>query len=120
MAKRKVKINSTLIGRSHFGHDKFKDLSNEEILFMIENQIIEQFGKRPLFIHDKENVSFEGQKYPEFYAAGWFISEEPVIDTDGVGSELVVVAHGEDMGSAKSSMMRAISMVEWDKFAKNI
>jgi len=32
----------------------------------------------------------------------------------------VVVAHGEDMGSAKSSMMRAISMVEWDKFAKNI
>jgi hypothetical protein len=120
VTNRKVKISLTLVGRSHFGYDKFKDLSNEEILFMIENQIIDQFGKRPLFIHDKESVSFEAQKYPKFYAAGWFVSEEPVTDTDGIGSELVVVAHGEDMKTARLSMMRAVSMVKWNKFAKNI
>jgi len=120
VANRKVKISLVLIGKSHFGRDKFKDLSNEEILFMIEDQVINQFGQRPLFIQDKESVSFEGQKYPKFYAAGWFISDDPIADTNGNASELVVIAHGEDMKLARSSMMKAVSMVEWDKFARNI
>lgn len=120
MKNRKVKISLTLVGRSHFGYNKFEDLSNKEILFMIESQIIEQFGKRPLFVHDKKNVSLAGQKYPQFYAAGWFVSDDPVVKTSKVGSELVVIAHGDNMESARSSMMRAVSTVDWDNLAKNI
>jgi hypothetical protein len=120
VGNRKVKISLTLVGRSHFGHNKFKDFSNEEILFMVESQIVEQFGKRPLFIHDKKNVSRENYDYPKFYAAGWFVSDDPVTDTEAIGSELVVVAHGDDMKSARDTMMRAISTVDWDNLAKNI
>jgi hypothetical protein len=120
VGNRKVKINATLIGRSRFGYDGFKDLSNEQILFMIEDQIKDQFGKRPLFISDKDNVTFETREYPQFYAAGWLVSDSPILETGGKGSELVVVAHGEDMGSAKSAMIRAVSMIKWDDLAKNI
>lgn len=117
--ERKVKISLTLVGKSRYGSDNFKDLSNEEILLMIENQITEQFGARPIFVHNRKKVSSDFQ-YPEFYAAGWFVSDDPISNTNGVGSELVVVAHGENMKSAKSSMMQAISTVDWDKLAKNI
>ncbi|MHA2280295.1 MAG: hypothetical protein ACXAC5_05550 [Promethearchaeota archaeon] len=120
MGNRKVKISLTLVGRSNFNYDKFKDFSNEDVLFLVESQVVEQFGKRPIFISDKKNVTFEGREYPPFYAAGWFISDNPITETDGNGSELVVIAHGEDMKSAKDAMMRAISTVEWDNLARNI
>ena len=59
-------------------------------------------------------------QYPSFYAAGWFTSEEPVSKTNGNGSELVVIAHGNNMQSARSAMMRAVSTIDWDNLAKNI
>ena len=120
MGNRKVKISLTLVGRTHFGYNKFKDLSNEEILFMVESQIIEQFGKRPLFVSDKKNVSIPNISYPLFYAAGWFVSDDPILETEGTCSELVIVTHGEDMKSARDAMMRTASMVDWDNLAKNV
>lgn len=117
---RKVKISLILIGKSHYNYNKSKELNNEEILSMIENQIVKQFGERPLFVVDRESITFDANSYPKFYAAGWFTSDDPITDTSGIASELVIVAHGEDMKTARTSLMNAVPSIHWDNFAKNI
>lgn len=117
---RKVKISLILIGKSRFNYNKSKESNNEEILSMIENQVVEQFGERPLFVVDRESVALDINSYPKFYAAGWFISDDPITDTSGVASELIVIAHGENMKTARASLMDAVSSIQWDNFAKNI
>jgi len=119
MSNRKVKINFTLVGKSFRNLKEIKDVSNLEIFYAVESQIVNQFGNRCLYISDKKQV-IDGGQYPACYAAGWFISNDPIFDTKANGSELVVVAHGEDMQSAQTAMMKAVEKVNWDNLAKNI
>ena len=117
---RKVQINSTLVARTYHSFNEVKDFSNESILYLVESQINFHFGKRPLLISDRELVLINRRKYPQFYAAGWFVSNEPRDETNKNGSELVVVAHGEDMKSAKEAMIRAAENSDWNNLAGNI
>ena len=120
MSSRKVQINSTLVAKTYDSFDKIKDFSNESVLYLVESQVNFHFGKRPLFISDKELVLIERRKYPQFYAAGWFVSNKPTDDSNKSGSELVVIAHGEDMKSAKEAMIRAAENSDWNNLAANI
>jgi len=56
--------------------------------------------------------------YPEFYAAGWFVSNRPV--EAGAGSELVVVAHGDSIEEAQREVMRAVEKANWNYLARDI
>lgn len=121
MSNRKVRVNVTLVGKARPKFKSLKDLTNKEIFYWMESQVLDQFGsERPLFICDEEMVLIEGRKYPEFYSAGWFVSDDPVSGTEGIGSELVVVAHGDSMKSAQEAVMAAIGNTSWDNLAKNI
>ena len=120
MSSRKVQINSTLVAKTYGSFDSIKDFSNEAVLYLVESQVNFHFGDRPLLISDKELVLIERRKYPQFYAAGWFVSTESIDRSDKSGSELVVIAHGEDMKAARDSMIRAAENSDWNNLARNI
>jgi len=118
--KRKVRINLILVGKTIPDYKPLKELSNQEVFYWVESQVLSQFGKqRPVYVSDEDRL-FGPQRYPNFYAAGWFISDDPIKDTEGNGSELVVVTHGESMKAAQTSMMIAVGNSDWDDLAKNI
>lgn len=119
MSKRKVKLHFSLVGKTRSSLLS-KEFGNSGVLESVEDQIKSQFGERPVFISDRERVILEGRQYPEYYAAGWFISQSPLTDTDGVGSELVVVAHGENMADARANVMSAIEKSSWESLARNL
>jgi hypothetical protein len=52
-------------------------------------------------------------KYPEFYAAGWFVDVN-------CESELVVVSHGDTMQEATNSMMEAVKLLDWNDLSATI
>ena len=116
---RKVKIDLILVGRSYRNIKELGEFNNLDFLYTVQDQVGEQFGRRALYMVD-ETLILNKSNYPEFYAAGWFTSDQPVVDTDGKGSELVVVAHGDTMDSARSAMMKAVEYVSWDELAANI
>jgi len=69
---------------------------------------------------DVEDILPEYRPYPEYFAAGWFISQNVVGESEGIGSELVLVSHGNSLESAKNSLMIALSNTSWDVYAANI
>lgn len=118
MSKRQVKLHFTLTGKTRSAF-LATDFGNSGVLESIEDEIKSQFGNRPMFISDREQVSSDSRQYPEYYAAGWFLSQAPLTDTDGIGSELVVVAHGESMADARANVMSAVENSSWESQAKN-
>ena len=121
MSNRKVRINFTLVGKACPDFKPIKDISNKEIFYWIESKVQDHFGKeRPLFFIEEKSLLMEARRYPGFYSAGWFVSDDPITDSEGVGSELVVIAHGESMKTAQSAMMIAVGNTDWDNLAKNI
>lgn len=117
---RKVTINLTLVGRTYRNAKELEEFSKLEIFLGIQEQIKDQFGERAILMSDEDSVTFGKSKYPEFYAAGWFISDQPTLDNEGAGSELVVVAHGNSMEVAKEAMMKSVAYANWDELAANI
>jgi hypothetical protein len=118
--KRKVRINMILVSRLYMNFKEIQDISNRDMLEFVKNQISSHFGERPIKISDESILTLIGHRYPEFYAAGWFISDDPITNTDGKGSELVIVAHGDSMKAAQKAMMLGVEMASWDSVAKNI
>ena len=118
--KRQVNLNFTLTGKTRASF-LAKEFGNRDILESVEDQIKDSFGDaRAIFVFDKERVMAAGRLYPDFYAAGWFVSRAPKADTDGKGSELVVIAHGKNMAEAKANMMLAVENSDWETLAKNL
>jgi len=118
--RRQVRLHFSLAGRAHspFLSD---DFGNADILESVTDQIKYHFGvSRPFYIFDREIVTLKNRLYPDFYVAGWFVSDLPLTHTTGPGSELVVVAHGDSMAAARASMMVAIENSNWESLAKNI
>lgn len=117
---RKVKMDFILVGRSYRNSKELEEFNSIDFLYHVQNQIKSHFGYRAVYISDEIRVSMNNLKYPEFYAAGWFISDQPIADTQGKGSELVIVSHGDSMKSAKNSMIKTVEYVKWDELAINI
>lgn len=117
MSNRKVSVNFTLVGKSR---PKESELSNTELYYLVESKITEQFGNRPVLIQNEEALTSELRRFPDYYAAGWFVSNSPITGTSGAGSELLVVAYGSSMISAQAMMMDAVSNSDWDSLAKNV
>ena len=112
-------INLSLAGKTYRSIKDILDLDNSKILQSVLDCVGFQFGEEAIYISDGAAVSINNLPYPEYYAAGWFVSNEPITDTDGKGSHLVVVSHGDSMKAAKEAMMKAITYAEWDDLAVN-
>ena len=114
MTTRMVSMPFVLVGRSYtkLGTDR----TGTEKKYTAQGQIEQQFGDRPFIVVDAIHSE---ERRPEFYAAGWMISNATV-DGEKGDSELVVIAHGNSMLSAKNAMLKATSDVGWDKLARDL
>ena len=115
-----VKLHFRLTGRtSDHKEEQFGalgiDWTNQNTLQSVKDSVAEYFGNRALMVCNEPFLLSPGRTYPKFYAAGWFISDEP----DNM-SELVVIAHGESMEEANTSMMECIKVVDWDEVSVRI
>lgn len=114
---RQVSLNFSLVGKtnqfvSQFPKAERDNILNDVILDMVKEQVNFHFGDRACVVHNEAALGFAG-RYPEYYAAGWFVSE----DSPGHGSDLVVIAHGESMKSARNEMMEAVRVTDWEELA---
>ena len=108
-----VKINHTLVGRTGRGKKEADDRTNSERLDGVLKMIKGQFGDRPLFILDGNLLIEETRKYPYFFAAGWFLSEDKK-------SELVIVGHGSSLANAQEYMLNSAKNVDWESLSRNV
>lgn len=114
---RKVRLTFTLVGKSEIWKRKLspeilQHATNEDTLLYVEEVVANRFGKRALFVANKDMLNYG--TYPKYYAAGWFISEE---DNP---SELVVLDHGETMELATKAMLNSVRNIDWDEVAISI
>ena len=116
---RRVKIYSTLVGRSNawkrnMPKETQVEFGSAATLSYVRDLVVEQFGERALVIVNEKTLESDKLTYPEFYSAGWFVSEgeDPL--------ELVVVDHGKTMEAATNAMMESVKLVNWDLLAARI
>ena len=116
----RVKLHLTLVGKSNSWKRNMPkgmspaEFTNEDTLSFVRDTVADQFGDRALFIVNEHLLSEEARVYPEYYAAGWFVSE------DGERTELVVVDHGSTMEAATKAMMESVKVIDWDSFSARI
>ena len=116
---RKVHLNFTLVGKTRDGVTLVpSDWGNKGWLENVTRIVAGRFGERALFVADEARILHNSRAYPDFYAAGWFISNEAV--ESGNGSELVVIAHGSSMARAHEAMMTEVKNIDWLARAKDI
>lgn len=120
MEKRQVKLDIILAGKCAKSTHNMLNWDAAAIHECMVQQVKEQFEQSPIFLPPKVLAAANLNTYPEFYAAGWFISDQPLTDTEGKLSELVVVAHGKSLKEARTNMLKETSNVSWDEFAKNV
>lgn len=119
--KRRVQVHFMLVGRSHKEKKNVSHMNNRQTHACVLNQIQDHFGDRPIHFNNKYlQLTDEYSNYPEFYAAGWFVSLDPIKDQSGFGSELVIMAHGNSIKDAKRNLMSNIAGTPWDDLARNI
>lgn len=116
---KQVRLNFSLVGKTNqflkqFPKTEIDNVLNEVVLDMVKEQVNFHFGNRACFVHDQATLELSG-KYPEYYAAGWFVSE----DSPGHGTDLVVIGHGESMKSAQQAVMDAVRSTDWDSLASS-
>lgn len=117
---RKVSLRLSLVGRSDNGYRvKDVDWTNEEQLETVKSIVGDYFGNRALLIQNEDFIKVSKGEYPEYYCAGWFLSETGVDDSNK-SSELVVLAHGKSMESARKAMMDTVRSTDWNAHAVNI
>lgn len=114
----KVKINYTLIGRAHKRKKEVDERTNAERLDDVLKVVKGQFGDRPVYVLDGNSLAEEKRKYPEYFAAGWFLGEG--LASAQNTSELVVVGHGNSMEDARKFLMNAVKTVDWQNLAKDV
>ena len=108
----KVKLQFTLVGKSEAwkrGLSKHEniDFNNRANLDAIIDIVAEYFGNRALVVEREEMLVDDAIKYPEYYSAGWFISEDDA-------REIVIISHGDTMANANKSMLAAVGSVDWE------
>jgi len=117
---RKVRLQFTLAGQSAIfmrGMPKHtaSEIKNSEIFDYVRGVVANRFGDRAIHMVDEKSLKFNPTKYPKYFSAGWFVSD----DAENV-SELVVVAHSDNFEHANRKMMDAVCNVEWDLLAVNV
>lgn len=115
---RQVTLQFTLVGNTRF-EGMPKDYTNQDKLLRVKDTVLHQFGDRPIAFVDEFYLNQESIRYPSYFIAGWFISKESLAGSN-VGSELVLIAHGNSMKNARDNLMNGIRNIEWDKNANDI
>ena len=92
---------------------KNTDLSNSDQLDKVMRVIDFHFGRRPYVVYNKNRLMAD-QSYPNCYAAGWYLSVGP--DT----SELVVIAHGNDLKDAQANLDFAVKHTDWQECSQKV
>lgn len=119
---RKVKYSFILVGKT--AKKKIKDnghfYTNAELLELVKEDVRNQFGDRATFVVNAPSISNDVNKYPNFYAATWLVSDDPVDGDVGVGSELVLIDHANTMEAARKSLFDTVKSIEWDTLASTI
>ncbi len=115
----KVKLSFTLVGKSNIWKRNIPkgvqlESSNADTLAFVRDTVVDQFGGRALVIVNEHRLVNDAYPYPEYYAAGWFISE------GDEQYELVVVDHGDTMEAATKAMMNSVKVVDWNNFSMRI
>ena len=113
----KIKLDLMLTGKTS-NKNQLDLLTNSEKLERVLGVIKNHFGDRPVHVLDGNLVLEDNTKYPDFFAAGWFIGEA-LIET-GKNSELVVVGHGNSFISANNYLMYSVKNIDWNGLAKNV
>ena len=115
----RVKLSFTLVGKSKEWDRNIPknipvEFTNADTLSFVRDTVADQFGDRALVIVNEHLLQDDSRPYPEYYSAGWFISE------GDEQFELVVVDHGNTMEAATKAMMESVKVVDWDSFAARI
>lgn len=113
----KVRLHFTLVGKSNEWKRNMPkgveaEFTNNDTLSFVRDTVSGQFGSRALVIVNEQLLSNDMRPYPEFYAAGWFVSEE------NPERELVLVEHGDSMEAANKAMMDSVSTIDWESFSE--
>lgn len=87
-------------------------LPNSEKFNCMLDQVYDQFGQRNVVVVNEKNLLEERAPFPKFYSAGWFVSETRVKENT-CGSDLIVIACGDTMRSAKSKMLKNLVNMDW-------
>ena len=114
----KVNLNFRLAGKTDgwkkiMSYNSAIDWSNAVILDFVKAIISEQFGDRALVVVDESKI-LNSIGYPDFFSAGWFTSASHPM------SELVLVAHGDNMAAAGKSMLDSVRDVDWDSVSVRV
>jgi len=115
----RVKLHFTLVGKSkawarNLPKGANVEVTNEDTLSYVRDTVADQFGDRALVIVNEHRLQDNSRTYPEYYAAGWFVSE------DGERSELVIVDHGSTMEAATNAMMESVKVTDWPSLSAKI
>ena len=115
----KVKLHFTLAGKSnmwkrHLPKGILLDSTDKDTLEYVKETVANQFGDRAMVIVNEHSLSKGVGSYPEYYVAGWFVSE----DTNPV--ELVIVDHGRTMKDAQEAMLASVQVIDWTSYAVKI
>lgn len=115
----KVKLFFTLVGKSNaWSRNMAKDIRSEfgnaDTLSYVRDTVAGQFGDRALVVVNEKSLENSKSNYPEFYSAGWFVSQgdNPM--------ELVVVDHGNTMEAATKAMMESVKVIDWNSFSARV
>lgn len=113
---RQVRVNFNLVGNTSQFTRLLKDfdkelITNDTILDQIKEQVAYHFGDRAIMVHNEDSLMYGS--YPEYYAATWFVSEETGVH----GTDLIVVAHGDNMQDAQNTVLNAVRMADWESLA---
>lgn len=115
----KVQLYFTLVGRSasferKLSSEMIAQFTNEYRLDVVRGIVAEQFGNRAIVIMNEDRLKAKVPVYPEFYSAGWFVSQ----GDDEL--ELIIVEHGRTMESATRAMMESVKAVDWSERAAKV
>lgn len=117
---RKVKLQFTLTGKSTACLRKLpahivSEVKNRELFDYVKDLVVDQFGERALYIDNEDILKGDTRPYPACYSAGWFVSD----DEENM-SELVVLAHGDNMEKATKAMFDVVSTTDWNSLAAEV
>ena len=115
----KVRLHFTLTGKTtewkqYIKKDASINWCNADTLDYVNGIITKQFGTRPTMYINEKNLVNDAMPYPNYFAAGWFISDS------GESRELVVIAHADSMDKANKLLMHHIKTIDWEKLSKVI
>ena len=115
----KVKLQFQLVGKSdtykkYLPATKLGEWTNENTLELIKDTVANYFGDRAVFVFHEETLRNNVVKYPKFFSAGWFVSQEKE------PHELVVISHGDTMEEANKSVVEATKILDWNSLAVKI